>query len=162
MSFDRTDQSIALATESDTFESDTLAAGKSDETSILSPRTKYALRDAPLWLQETITKLKNLATLQENWDSYGGLPVDRRSIDNAILLITNLASVENVSEPAIGATPDGEAGLSWDGGHWSLDADILPDGRIDYVYTDDRDPSCDVEETTSNPYDLLSLLTAWE
>lgn len=133
------------------------------ETAALSPLPMVATRERPpKWLRDTITKLQNLATLQENWDSYGASPVNADSIFRAQELVCYLAMFVGVDEPAVGATPDGEAGLSWDGGPWSLDVDIAPDGRIDYVYIDDRDSSQDVEMSTRRPHDLLMYLTGWD
>lgn len=66
-----------------------------------------------------------------------------------------------VDEPAVGATPDGEAGLSWDGGPWSLDVDVTRDGRYEYVFLDDRDSTLSIEASTRDKDDLLIRLTTW-
>ena len=63
-------------------------------------------------------------------------------------------------EPAVGATPDGEPGLSWDGGAWSLDVDIARSGFFRYVYIHDQDESKDVEASTRYADDLLPFLTS--
>ena len=132
------------------------------ETAVLSRQQQVfvARRQAePKWLAETNAKLDNLAALQENWDSYGASPIDPRSIANAQQLIFNLGMFVGVDVPAIGATPDGHVGFSWDEGTWSLDAEVLPDGRIEYVYLDERDSANDRETTTRRWADLLELLT---
>ncbi|MGB2986951.1 MAG: hypothetical protein WBE26_13850 [Phycisphaerae bacterium] len=145
-----------------------LPSGTTGETTVLSQKDlflgpMFALCETPpTWLPGVITKLSDLAPLEDNWDSYGASPIDPRSISNAQALVQWLAMFIGVDEPAVGASPDGEAGLSWDGGPWSLDVDVSPDGRIDYVYIDDRDAARDVEASTHDPYELLTLLTAWD
>ena len=64
-----------------------------------------------------------------------------------------------VAEPAVGASPEGHVGFSWDEGAWSLDAEVLPDGRIEYVYLDEQDSAKDRDTTTRLWTDLLELLT---
>lgn len=126
-----------------------------------SPQVVVAPRQPAAWRSDTIKKLENLATLGDNWDSYGADQIDVRSISHAKELVSLLSTYVGVESPAVGATPDGEVGLSWDGGHWSLDAEINKDGRIDYVYIDDRNNINDVEKSTHNLYDLLMRLTQW-
>ena len=43
-----------------------------------------------------------------------------------------------------------------------LDADVRADGLIEYVYADDRDDHPDVEASTRNMNELLTLLPAWD
>lgn len=133
------------------------------DATVFHSRGVYALRESkPKWLPITIDKLRSLAGLEENWDSYGAVPVDLRSIERAAELIEYLGMFVNVDEPAVGATPDGEAGLSWDGGSWSLDVDVTPDGRYEYVFIDEQDSSAEIENATHNPADLLQYLPAWD
>ena len=68
---------------------------------------------------------------------------------------------ECVEKPAVGATPDGHIGFSWDEGAWSLDAEILPTGRIEYVYLDERDSAQDREAVALDWAELLEMLTQW-
>lgn len=141
---------------------DPIPAETSGNTEALSRETVFARRETyPEWLREMIEKLENLATLQENWDSYGAGPIDKRSIKKARDLIGYLAAFIAVDCPAVAGTPDGHVGFSWDEGSWSLNAKILPDGRIKYVYLDERDATKDRETTTRNWSDLLDLLTQW-
>jgi hypothetical protein len=119
-----------------------------------------AIRETqPKWLRDSLRKLQELATLQENWDSYGASPVNANSVVRAQELVCYLARFVGVDEPAVGATPEGHVGFSWDEGAWSLDAEVLPNGRIAYVYLDERDSANDRETTTRRWADLLALLT---
>lgn len=149
-------------TQTAAFDCDTRLVSAETNSQTDALQTFVALRHTPAqWLGEARDKLQNLATLGENWDSYGASPIDARSIECAQRLVENLAMIIGVRPPAVGATPDGEAGLSWDGGHWCLDADVSPDGRISYVFVDDQDPSRDLEASTRDPRELIALLTDW-
>ena len=136
-------------------------AGTDQQPEALVRLPVIALRDPPPWLKITLSKLEALGTLQENWDSYGAAPVERNSIREAQKLLMHLAMYVGVDEPAVGATPDGEAGLSWDGGPWSLDVDVTREGRYEYVFLDDRDSALSIEASTRDKDDLLIRLTTW-
>lgn len=120
-----------------------------------------AFRGNPPWLTEVVRKLQDLAILDEDWDSYGAASIDHNSIANSLRLITFLAGFVGVEPPAVGGTPEGHVGLSWDEGKWSLDVEVLPDGRIEYVYLDERDHANDQEVTTINCSSVVALLTRW-
>ena len=117
--------------------------------------------ELPDWLSDVLSQIEGLRNLPPNWDSYGAVPVDPRSISAAREVIARLARYVNVGKPAVGATPDGDVGFSWDVGDWSIDADIAPSGRISYVYLDERDHVNDEDTWTNDPCDLLHLLTQW-
>lgn len=126
------------------------------------PRVAVALRGAPAdWLNDAAQKLEALSILRENWDSYGALPINHTAIENARWLLTYLAWTQNVDAPAVGGTPDGTVGLSWDDGVWSIDAEVFPSGQIHYVYLDDRNPNNEREATLSCVDELVELLTQW-
>lgn len=126
------------------------------------PAPVLALRQRPLgWFQTVIEKLERLTTLEEDWDSYGAAPVSSDSIRVAIEIAGYISRIENVPEPAVGAAPNGHVGFSWDGGPWSLDAEILPEGRIKYVYLDDRESTRERDRVTDRPAEIAQLLTQW-
>lgn len=137
-------------------------AEASADAVVLTRPTVFARRAAPPdWLADTIVKLDKLVGLEQNWDSYGASPVDHTSVATAKELIRYLAMFTNVDKPAVGATPDGQVGFSWDEGAWSLDVEVLSDGRFAYVYLDERDGSNDRETATRESSELLPLLTQW-
>ena len=115
----------------------------------------------PAWLRTTLEKIGKLLDLEYNWDSYGAEPVHVQSVASARGIISFLAEFVGVEAPTVGATPDGEVGFCWDAGDWSLDAYVTTSGRVSYVYLDERDHARDREGRTSNPWELLELLTGW-
>ena len=109
------------------------------------------------WLPTVIAELDALGDLEANWDSYGALPIDPVSIEYAARLANLLAERKGIREPAVGATPDGHAGLSWDGGSWSLDVDVTPDGLWEYVIF--VKGARDIEGSTDDPSIFVAVLT---
>lgn len=101
-------------------------------------------------LGEVDRSIQRLALLQEDWDSYGGAVIAPEAIANARRLVQELARIDGVPAPAVGGTPDGEVGLAWDVGDWSLDLKIEGSGVLHYVYLDEGDSSMDVERSTKN------------
>lgn len=112
------------------------------------------------WLPDVLAKIDGYATLEKNWDSYGAEPADLWSMEYAHALAMRLSN-DGVAKPAVGLSPDGHIGFSWDEG-WCLDVDCEPDGQFSYVYlpkvegTDYADD--EVEGTTCDLNDLLQYL----
>ena len=157
MSPSRTSQASAIAENCPR-----VSAEANSPTRAFRRQTVYALRQAPPdWLHEAVKRLQSFESLRENWDSYGAAPIDLDSISGGIALLSRLAMYECVEKPAIGATPDGHVGFSWDEGAWSLDAEVLPTGHVQYVYLDEDDSANDREATALEWVDLLELLTHW-
>ncbi len=103
--------------------------------------------------------IKGLSELEPNWDSYGAVTVDNRSIVVAVEVIYAIASSIKAHEPTIAATPDGNVGLCWDLGNVSLDVTILPSGLMEYVFLDEVDSTRDYESRTRLPGDLSAMLS---
>lgn len=121
-----------------------------------------ALRDTPAeWFQNAQDKLQQLRSLEDNWDSYGARPVKEESIAMAAAYIATLARVVSISEPAVGASPDGNVTICWDGGKWSLDAEIDARGIIAYVYLDEEDHENDRDSRTRDIGQLAPFLSQW-
>ena len=143
----------------ETITADASPSGESCEA--FSRQPVLALRSAPAWLDERIGQLRSLLQLQDNWDSYGGRAIDRQSVEIATQLLKALAVVEGVEAPTVTASPDGNAALCWDNGRRSLDLEVMPDGRFEYVFLNEEDPSKDDEGITSSADGFAELLTAW-
>ena len=119
-----------------------------------------ALRsEPPSWFTECVDTIKGLEQLQVNWDSYGARAVEPRSIENAVVVLCELARIETVERPTVTASPEGHAALCWDYGDRSLDVEFLPDGQIEYVFMNQKDPSKDDEGIIREIQVLANLLT---
>ena len=117
--------------------------------------------DPPDWWKQTRQEIEDLRDLEENWDSYDAHPIHTVSIILALGAMKYLAGIVGVTQPAVGATPSGQVGLSWDEGDRSLDATIREDGVIRYVYIHESDHSRDFENSTTNVDELVAFLTGW-
>jgi hypothetical protein len=68
----------------------------------------------------------------ENWDGYGGRPLDARAYRQAVRFLTQLPTTTPI--PAISSDPDGEVEVSWNcGPRWVFSVSIGPNGRLTYA-----------------------------
>jgi len=113
------------------------------------------------WLNATRSKILKLRDLKVGWDSYGANPVDIGSIETALQLVSELAGVTGICEPAVSATPSGHAALtwSWKSGTRELEIEMLPTGELQYCFSDDENPKIDQQGFTQYPAQIAVLLT---
>jgi len=123
---------------------------------------EFAFRsEPPPWLASRIAQIDRLMTLTQNWDSYGALSIDLRSIAQARSILRELSFVDSMDAPIVTAAPNGNVALCWDDGDRSLDLEFLPNGAIKFVYLNSRDKRKDQEGTTNDLPALASLWTQW-
>ncbi len=126
------------------------------------PGTTLAVRTDPAsWLSNALKALRSLRALEQNWDSYGARTVNDDSIEQSKNLASSLSRIENVAAPTITATPSGYVGFCWDSGDRSLDAEVYPNGLVEYVYLDRGDSAADREARTRDYGELAVLLSSW-
>ena len=94
------------------------------------------------WLADVTRELRELVDLPEDWDGYGALPVDPRSITRGIEVVGQLARITTEGPDAYG-TPDGTAELSWEwvegANRKELIVEFRLDGRLRYALLDRDD-----------------------
>jgi hypothetical protein len=90
---------------------------------------------SPVWLREVYDRISALAELEQNWDSYGGLPVASEAISMARVLLSKL-DLEDLPKPHVTAIPDGGIGLHWRIAKRDLEIEIEPTGEIHRLKTD--------------------------
>jgi hypothetical protein len=140
--------------------SETMPATTGEEVASFFRGRTITLRNWPRdWLRNVILELRDLARLPGNWDSYGALPIAQESILAACHIVAHLALVPGIEAPAIVGTPDGDVGLCWDGGGWSLDASVDPTGLIRYVFIKSQPPE-EVEGRTRDVRELVLRLAS--
>jgi len=71
-----------------------------------------AIEDLPESLSD---RLKHLARLPHNWDSYGAAPISQNAIEKTKLILREILAVsgKDCPLPFIGPSPDGGVGLEW-------------------------------------------------
>lgn len=89
---------------------------------------------SPTWLKEVYDRISALSTLEENWDSHGGLPAIPEAILKVRVLLSNL-NIENVPRPHVAASPDGSVGLHWRVAERDLEIEVEASGAIHYLKT---------------------------
>jgi hypothetical protein len=116
-------------------------------------------------------QLDELATLNENWDSYGGSPPTQTSIAEAHEL---LSKIETLLGPSAGKRvrpfdvapiPRGGVQIEWRGGDLHLEVEIGPDGDLSYLLKKIRPTGREYEEahdveSTSVLNELKRVLSA--
>ena len=65
--------------------------------------------DTGVLRESTVTRLERMQDLEENWDGYGGRPIDPDIIKRAISLVWNLPII-----PEVFPTPNGDVQIEFD------------------------------------------------
>jgi hypothetical protein len=89
---------------------------------------------SPSWLKEIYDRISALKTLEENWDSYGGLPVADGAISKIRVLLSKV-DIEDMPTPHVAPLPDGGIGLHWRVGTRDLEIEVEPNGEVHYLQT---------------------------
>lgn len=102
-------------------------------------------------------RLKELLSLQKNWDSYGGDPVKSEAVEDTFNLLGNLGVFDDESKmPQIFATPNGNIQLEWVSN--AKDIELQRTGRnLWELYIDDVENQEEIERVIS--YDLSPLIS---
>jgi len=103
--------------------------------------------EAPAWLSGVIRQLPPLANLSTNWNSYGAVPVSRKSIIAALVVLFSVMQ-EDTPIPDLVPTPRGTIQLEWHTRGIDLEVDVLPGGLFHISYEDLRGDAL-VEDLTT-------------
>ncbi len=68
--------------------------------------------EVPGWLLGAVADLNRVAELPADWDSYGALPIDQRTLEHALYVIVSLMD-DDSPPPQIGATVRGGVEFEW-------------------------------------------------
>ncbi|HWQ36013.1 MAG TPA: hypothetical protein VNQ79_24435 [Blastocatellia bacterium] len=94
------------------------------------------LDNSSRWLRKAQKRIQELAALPENWDSYGSRPIQPAAIKGAGDLIALLSQLRS-AQPEIFPVPGGGIQLELHNRQREIEIEILPDGNIEYLITDD-------------------------
>jgi hypothetical protein len=89
---------------------------------------------SPAWLREVYDRISDLKKLEQNWDSYGALPVADGAISSIRVLLSNL-EIDDMPTPHVAPLPDGGVGLHWRVGARDLEIEVEPNGEVHYLQT---------------------------
>jgi hypothetical protein len=88
--------------------------------------------DAP-GLRALFARLDELSGLQQDWDSYGGLPPTARAIGAASRLIVEASTQAEDLPSAVMPFPDGGLQVIWEHAQDELQIDVGPVGSLGYL-----------------------------
>lgn len=81
----------------------------------------------PRWVVPVFLRMRELESLPANWDSYGGIPVQRRHRDAALRFL-GLVLTDEIARPDIVPLADGGLQLEWR--HEGMDVDFISDDEV--------------------------------
>ena len=105
-------------------------------------------RPPATWLPELLAKVDGFASLKENWDSYGGKPIDSKAIAHAKTLIVWLAEL---GQPEFTVVPMSSGAIQFEWASLGLEVEVWPSGHLECLSTQTF--------VTSDRRDLLRYLT---
>lgn len=109
------------------------------------------------WYERCAEKLASIATLSDNWDSYGSRKPSSLALNYAHAFLHYLRNGVNIPEPAISPNAVGNICFEWDDEIRTLTTEIDDGGRHHYYYCY-RDGQ-DVESETLDSKLIHRLLT---
>jgi hypothetical protein len=91
--------------------------------------------EEPAWLPPAIERMAHLLRLPENWDSYGALPIDPRSVATALDLLSKTMRPDT-PVPDIGPTNRGGVNMEWNLRGMGLEVEVAWSEAI-HVFCED-------------------------
>lgn len=125
-------------------------------TTVFGHGTPTQIASAQSHLHDTLRRLKSFKSLPENWNSYGGSPVESAAIQSTIECLSEICRDSTIPIPSIAPNSDGEIVLAWDNG-WALDVTVEKSGRLHYAFYW-GDLGVEEEGITRNPLRVLTFL----
>ena len=111
-----------------------LKGSRQDQDSNRPQWSEVKSLQSPAWLKEIYDRISDLKKLEENWDSYGGLPVAEAAIYSIRVLLSNL-DIQDMPTPHVAPLPDGGIGLHWRVGARDLEIEVETSGAVHYLET---------------------------
>ncbi|TXL69379.1 hypothetical protein FHP25_39210 [Vineibacter terrae] len=99
----------------------------------------------PDWMREVLARLNQVARMPENWDTYGAVPVNQRTLEHSLLVLTKLMPASRYL-PRILASTHGGVLLQWDDGRRELEISVDAPMRGSVYYTDHESGDEDEEQ----------------
>ena len=96
------------------------------------------------WITAVVDRMNRLTTLPEDWDSGGGVPVERDAAEQALLFLRTVTAPSTL-QPSIVPAHDGSLALEWHTPIYSLEVDIAASGHAS-GYFRDRDHDSEWED----------------
>ena len=108
------------------------------------------------WFQPCVDRLRAVANLESNWDSYGAKPVDQVSVHYAHCFLSHFRHYVGIERPTITATPEGRVAFVWENRSRSMEVELDEKGMAVYSY---ESRGVDEESETADYLGLIQKLT---
>lgn len=93
--------------------------------------------ELPQWMRDALSRLNQVAQMPSNWDTYGAIPVNQRTLEHALLVLTKLMP-SSKRLPQILASSHGGVLLQWDDGRRELEVSVDGPMRGTVYFSDDE------------------------
>jgi hypothetical protein len=93
--------------------------------------------DFPSWLDDALRALNAASALPANWDSYGARPVNQRTLEHALQILTRIMN-DSFPAPEILATSHGGIQFLWNARKRELKVAVNAPYRGEYYYFDEN------------------------
>ena len=110
------------------------------------------------WLPSVQKQFQAIASLPENWDSYGASRPRESILNGAWNLIASISQMPGVPKPHVNPTRNGGVQFEWEAGERYFELEIVAEDAAEYLYCDDI---VQVEETGNVSEDTLEQVLTY-
>lgn len=89
----------------------------------------------PAWLWRVLERIAHLGTLSDDWDSYGGRPVELKTLVAGLLLLAEILPAD-AADPAVVPSSAGGVQFEWHVAGIDLEIELEPEAEIEFAFTD--------------------------
>jgi hypothetical protein len=82
-------------------------------------------------MEAALSRIRTLAQLESNWDSYNGVPLQASAVLHAVHLLGAIFQYDDVPLPAIVPTSAGGLQLEWHRANATLEMEVSPDKDVE-------------------------------
>jgi hypothetical protein len=120
-----------------------------------------AVDDPAQWMDAALEDVNRLGILQRGWDGGNSPPPSVEVLELARAIVIKAADTTNVMAPHIGPVPGGGIQLEWHTGARDLELEILPNGSLAYLLSnnDRQDDGVLSVERVDSARELIEWLT---
>ena len=103
----------------------------------------------PPWFEAIFGRIEHLLALPQDWDSYGGRPIDPKRVAHAVRILAEVMD-NQTPLPALVPTHSGGVQLEWHQGQIDLEMEIVSPSRVVVDFEDLETGESWEEELTSD------------
>lgn len=118
------------------------------------------IRDLSSWQDDAVIGVLRISNLPQNWDSYNSPPPTQKAVDVSInLLRDNYLSSIDLPAPFIVPISGGGIQIEWIIDDRELELEVLPDGSIEYLKSENKEPFEEEKIASPSSAEIFSLLS---